>query len=208
MLYYFDKDTIRKNQAFKKIEKRSFGAWGSNAFNQRVIEEVTLKNVYEHVSFECTMFLYFNNVQIDVDFSTWNDFYGFGTSLLNGQESIDFMVKKYNLTENDKLDCRIEARKVKRYYYFDMGVFRDVPSTWFLSFEDSQAFYSLGDERFDKSVSGKYNMKTTHSEGEYFTIHSTLKDGFTIDRNKIDGILKEVIEEEELTISEEDIKLA
>ncbi len=207
MLYYSDKNKIRRKQAFKKFETLNFGAWGTDLFQCDVIQEVQLRDVYEHWSFEATANLYFNDVLIDKSYSTFNDFYGFGDSIKSTQETLDLLVEKYKITETDKLEIRVNYRQIKCYYYNDNGKLREVPSDWYLCYEDIKAFHDLGDERFDNEVVKKLNIQKIYVEGDYINIHSSLKDGFIIDEEKIDAMLQNIIKEEGLTVSDDDITL-
>lgn len=207
MLYYFDKNKIRRKQAFKKFDTLKFGAWGTDPFERRVIQEVELKDVYEHWSFEATTHLYFNDVLIDKSFTTFNDFYGFGESIDSAQETVDLLAGMYKLTEKDNLEIRVHYRQIKRYYYYDKGALREVSSDWYLCYKDIKAFHELGDERFDDDVVKQYNIQKTYVEGDYIKIHSSLTDGFIMDKEKIKTILQDVIDKEGLTISDDDIVL-
>lgn len=208
MLYYFDKNKIRKGQAFKRHNSFSFGAWNKNPMGMQEIQEITLNNVYEHWSFEATTKIYFNGVVIEKSFTTFNDFYGLGESILATQETIDLIVKRHKLTPNDKLEIRVFAKPVCSFHYYENNELKSVPNNWYVSYKDIKAYHELSqDERYESKTEEKYNLNKSYYEEDYIEVYSSFKDGFKINHKIIKTVIQELVEKHDLTVSSNEIIL-
>lgn len=204
MLYYFDNKKIRKNQAFVKHESYSFSSWGDDMIGNKELKEINIDNVYFYWSFESFVNLYYNDVEIASYGSRTNDFYGFGDSILSQQESIDNIVEKYNLKENDKLEIRVYMQPHRQCFFYTADGFRKVPNDWYINTEEVKAYYALSSD--DRLHIHKTPEKVNFHD-EVICIHRSTKDGFVIDKNRVEEIKKNLQEKHNLTISNEEIDL-